>query len=332
VNALAIIGAGSWGTALSIVLSPRFDRIHLWAHEADLVSRMQARRENDVFLPGLELPANVTPTGDLAIALEGADIVLGVMPSRYARAVYTRMAPFVGPRMQFVTATKGLEHDTLLPMSEVARQVIGARFQPRVAALSGPTFAREVARGEPAAVVIASEDRELAKAIQQALSGPTFRLYTSPDPVGVEIGAALKNIIAIGAGICQGMSLGNNTLAALITRGLAEITRLAVAMGGQPRTLAGLAGLGDLVLTCTGELSRNRGVGIELAKGRKLPDIVGSMTMVAEGVETVPAAVDLARKFRVSMPITEQMDSILRGGRAPRDAIRELMERTLKDE
>lgn len=331
-SVLTIIGAGSWGTGLAIVLAPRFDRIRLWAHEADLVSRMQSCRENNVFLPGLELPAKVTATDDLATALDGADIVLGVMPSRYARAVYTRMAPFVEERMQFVTATKGLEHDTLLRMSEVARQVIGGRFQPQVAALSGPTFAREVASGEPAAVVIASEDRELAKAIQQAFSGPTFRLYTSPDPVGVEIAAALKNIIAIGAGICQGLGLGNNTLAALITRGLAEITRLAVAMGGQPRTLAGLAGLGDLVLTCTGELSRNRGVGIELAKGRMLPDIVGSMTMVAEGVETVPAAVDLARKFRVNMPITEQMDSILRSGRSPRDAIRELMERTLKDE
>ena len=285
-----------------------------------------------MFLPGFELPSGVHPTDDLAVALQGADIALGVMPSKYARAVYTRMAPHVGERTQFVTATKGLEHGTLLLMSEVARQAIGGRFEPRVAVLSGPTFAREVARGEPAAVVIASEHPDLAKAIQRTFSGPTFRLYTSPDPLGVEIGAALKNIIAIGAGICQGMGLGNNTMAALITRGLAEITRLAVAMGGQPRTLAGLAGLGDLVLTCTGELSRNRGVGIELARGRKLADIVTSMTMVAEGVETVPAAVDLARKFRVNMPITEQMDSILRGGRSPQDAIRELMERTLKDE
>lgn len=331
-SALAIIGAGSWGTALAIVLAPRFDRILLWAHEEELVSRMQSHRENELFLPGFELPGNVTPTHDLATALDGADLVLGVMPSKYARQVYTSMTPFIEERMQFVTATKGLEHGTLLQMSEVAREAIGARFQPRIAALSGPTFAREVARGEPAAVVIASEDRDVAQTIQRAFSGPTFRLYTSPDPVGVEIGAALKNIIAIGAGICQGMGLGSNSMAALITRGLAEITRLAVAMGGQPRTLAGLAGLGDLVLTCTGELSRNRGVGIELAKGRRLPEIVGSMTMVAEGVETVPAAVDLARKFRVNMPITEQMDSILRGGRSPRDAIRELMERALKDE
>lgn len=329
---LAIAGAGSWGTALAIVLSPRFERIRLWVHEPELAAHMQSARENNVFLPGFELPPNIEPTDDLATTLVGAGTVLGVMPSKFARAVYTRMLPFLDHRMRLVTATKGLEHDTLLRMSEVLREVAAPKFEPRIAALSGPTFARDVARGEPAAVVIASEDRELATAIQREFSGPTFRLYTNQDPVGVEIGAALKNVIAIGAGICQGMGLGNNSIAALITRGLAEITRLAVAMGGQPKTLAGLAGLGDLVLTCTGELSRNRGVGMELAKGRKLPDIVSSMTMVAEGVETIPAAVDLARKFHVNMPITEQMHSILRGGRSPRDAVRELMERTLKDE
>ena len=331
-STLAVIGAGSWGTALSIVLAPRFASIRLWAHEAALAERMQSSRENDAFLPGFKLPANMGATHDLATALDSADVVLGVMPSRHARTVYAQMCPFVGEHMQFVTATKGLEHGTLLRMSEVLTESIGVRFPPRVAVLSGPTFAREVARGEPAAVVIASHDRELAAAIQRAFSGPTFRLYTNADPLGVEIAAALKNIIAIGAGICQGMGLGNNSIAALITRGLAEITRLAVAMGGQPKTLAGLAGLGDLVLTCTGELSRNRGVGMELAKGRSLPEIVSSMTMVAEGVETTPTAVGLARKFCVNMPITEQMDSILRGGRAPRDAIRELMERALKDE
>lgn len=331
-NTLAIIGAGSWGTALSVVLSARFDRIRLWSHEEDLAASMQSTRENGVFLPGLQLPSNVDPTHDLAAALDGASIVLGVMPSKFARVVYARMLPSLHQGMRFVTATKGLEHDTLLRMSEVLSEVAAPKFSPRVAALSGPTFAREVARGEPAAVVVASDDRDLATSIQREFSGPTFRLYTSADPVGVEIGAALKNIIAIGAGICQGLGLGSNSAAALITRGLAEITRLAVAMGGKPKTLAGLAGLGDLVLTCTGELSRNRGVGLELAKGRKLPEIVASMTMVAEGVETVPAAVDLARKFHVNMPITEQMDSILRGGRSPRDAIRELMERALKDE
>jgi glycerol-3-phosphate dehydrogenase (NAD(P)+) len=329
---LAIIGAGSWGTALAIVLSPRFERIRLWAHEADLVERMFSTRLNDIFLPGFPLPLNVEPTADLAFALADAEIVIGVMPSRFARSLYREMLPYLVPGMRFISATKGLEQGTLLRMSEVARQAIGEKFEARIAVLSGPTFAREVARGEPTAVVIASPDRELAASLQRELSGPTFRLYANDDPVGVELGAALKNIVAIGAGICDGLGLGSNAIAALITRGLAEITRLAVALGGQPRTLAGLAGLGDLVLTCNGALSRNRMVGIELAKGRKLADIVNSMTMIAEGVETTAAACDLARKCQVDMPITEQMDAILRGRTSPRDAIRELMERTLKTE
>ncbi|HXA64777.1 MAG TPA: NAD(P)H-dependent glycerol-3-phosphate dehydrogenase [Bryobacteraceae bacterium] len=326
------MGAGGWGTALSIVLASRFERIRLWAYETDLVSRLAATRVNDVFLSGFHLPPNVQPTSDLAFALDGAEIVLGVMPSRFARVLYTAMLPHLNSGMRFVSATKGLENGTLLRMSEVAHQVISVQFQPRIAVLSGPTFAKEVARGEPTAVVISSEDQALAASIQREFSGPTFRLYTNDDPAGVEIGAALKNTIAIGAGICQGLGLGNNSIAALITRGLAEITRLAVAIGGQPRTLSGLAGLGDLVLTCTGELSRNRSVGIQLAKGQKLAEIVSAMTMIAEGIETTSAAVDLARKFNVDMPITEQMGSILRDGRAPRDAIRELMDRTLKNE
>jgi glycerol-3-phosphate dehydrogenase (NAD(P)+) len=274
----------------------------------------------------------VEPVSDLKLALENAAIVVGVMPSRFARTVYSSMLPYLDARMRFVSATKGLENGTLLRMSEVALGAIGKNFEPRIAVLSGPTFAREVARGEPTALVISSKDRELAVSIQREFSGPTFRLYANDDPAGVEIAAALKNTIAIGAGICQGLGLGNNSIAALITRGLAEITRLAVAMGGEPRTLAGLAGLGDLVLTCTGDLSRNRSVGIELAKGRKLAEIVGSMKMIAEGVETTFAAVDLARKYSIDLPITAQMDSILRGGRPPREAIRELMERTLKTE
>ena len=327
-SSIAIIGAGSWGTALAIVLAPRFERIRLWAHETDLVERMAASRINDVFLPDFRLPDNVDPVSDLKLALQDAGIVIGVMPSRFARVVYSAMLPHVDVGMRFVSATKGLENGTLLRMSEVAREVSGRNF----AVLSGPTFAREVARGEPTAVVISSDDQELAVSIQREFSGPSFRLYTNDDPAGVEIGAALKNTIAIGAGVCQGLGLGNNSIAALITRGLAEITRLAVAMGGQPRTLAGLAGLGDLVLTCTGELSRNRSVGIELAKGRKLAEIVSSMKMIAEGVETTSAAVDPARKFNVDLPITQQMDSILRGGRSPREAIRDLMERTLKNE
>lgn len=331
-RSIAIIGAGSWGTALAIVLAPRFERVRLWAVEKDLVERMAVTRVNDVFLPGFRLPGNVAPVSSLEAALDNAEIVLGVMPSRFARSLYSAMRPHVNPAMRFVTATKGLENGTLMRMSEVARQAISESFVPRIAILSGPTFAKEVARGEPTAVVISSEDQELATSIQREFSGPSFRLYANDDPAGVEIGAALKNIIAIGAGICQGLGLGNNSIAALITRGLAEITRLAVAMGGEHRTLSGLAGLGDLVLTCTGELSRNRSVGIRLAKGQKLTEIVSSMTMIAEGVETTSAAVELARKFHVDMPITGQMDSILRGDRSPQEAIRELMERTLKNE
>lgn len=328
----AIIGAGSWGTALAIVLASRFERIRLWAHESDLVERMQTMRVNDVFLAGFFLPPQVEPTTDLASALVDAGVVIGVMPSRFARSLYERMLPHLEPSMRFVSATKGLEQATLLRMSEVAREVIRSKFEPRIAVLSGPTFAREVARGEPAAVVIASTDRELAVSIQREFSGPTFRLYVNDDPVGVELGAALKNVIAIAAGICDGLGLGNNTIAALITRGLAEITRLAIALGGQPRTLSGLAGLGDLVLTCNGDLSRNRSVGIELAKGRSLGEILSSMTMIAEGVETTAAACQLACKCNVDMPITTQMDAILRGQKPPRDAIRELMERELKSE
>jgi len=329
---LCIVGAGSWGTALAIVLAPRFERIRLWAHETDLVERMFSARVNDVFLAGFPLPLNVEPTADLEYALRDAAIVVGVMPSRFARLLYREMLPHLTPGMQFVSATKGLEQGTLLRMSEVARQVIGEKFEPRVAVLSGPTFAREVANAEPTAVVIASPDQELAQSIQREFSGPTFRLYANDDPVGVELGAALKNIIAIGAGICDGLGLGSNSIAALITRGLAEITRLAIALGGHPKTLSGLAGLGDLVLTCNGDLSRNRTVGIELAKGRKLADIVSSMTMIAEGVETTSAACDLARKYQVDMPITSQMDAILQGRTSPPDAIRELMERQLKAE
>lgn len=329
---LAIIGGGSWGTALAIVLGPRFEAIRLWFHEPDLAERVASTRENDVFLPGFHVPANVSAEHQLSRALNGAEIVLGVMPSHHARGLYEQMLPHLRPSMCFVSATKGIENGSLLRMTEVIEEVVGRAFPPRVAALSGPTFAREIANREPAAVVISSRDEALAREIQHAFYGPAFRLYTNSDPVGVELGAALKNVIAIGAGVCAGLQLGSNTMAALITRGLAEITRLAVACGGQPLTLAGLAGLGDLVLTCTGALSRNRHVGVELGKGRRLAEIVASTAMVAEGVYTTRAAYDLARKHAVEMPIAEQMYAILEQGKPPRDAIRELMERSLKPE
>lgn len=329
---LAIIGGGSWGTALSIALGPRFERIRLWVYEPDLAERLRRTRVNDVYLPGFEIPAHAEPVSDLARALDAAEIVLSVMPSHLVRGLFGRMAPFLNQRTIFVSATKGLENETLLRMSQVIRQSLEPHFSPRIAVISGPTFAREVASFEPTALVVASEDADLAQCVQSAFSGPAFRLYTSTDPTGVEAGGSIKNVVAIGAGVLYGMGLGHNASAALITRGLAEMTRLAVAMGGKPSTLSGLAGLGDLVLTCTGELSRNRQVGIELARGRKLDEIVNSTKMVAEGIKTTNAAMDLARRYAVEMPITEQMFQMLHFGITPREAIRRLMERSLKGE
>jgi len=329
---LSILGGGSWGTALAIVLGPRFERLRLWVFEPDLARRMIASRENDVYLPGLRVPDNVDIVSDLHSVIDGAGILLGVVPSQHARSLYERVLAAADSEMIFVSATKGLESGTLLRMSQVLSEVAQSKFEARIAVLSGPTFAREVASGEPTTVVVASTQADTAATVQTAFSGPSFRLYTNPDLVGVEIGGALKNVIAIAAGVVQGLGLGNNTQAALITRGLAEITRLAVAMGGQPATLAGLAGLGDLVLTCGGDLSRNRRVGIELARGRNLAEITASTPMIAEGVETCGAAVALGTKYGVDLPIICQMDAVLHRGKDPRAAIRDLMERSLKGE
>ena len=325
---LTIIGGGSWGTALAIILAPRFPRVRLWVYEADLAERMRATRENDVYLPGGRLPGHVEIVNQLPEALDGAEIVLSAIPSHLVRGLYQQMLPFLNESMVFVSATKGLENGTLLRMSEVIREVVSAR----VAVLSGPTFALEVARLEPTALVVASTDGTLAETVQAAFSGPTFRLYANQDTIGVEIGGAVKNVVAIGAGVVNGLGLGHNAMAALITRGLAEITRLAVAMGGSAQTLAGLAGLGDLVLTCTGDLSRNRMVGVELAHGRRLEEIVSSMKMVAEGIKTTNAVYDLAKRHSVEMPICEQMFQMLHFGISPREAIQRLMDRSLKGE
>ncbi|HYZ87286.1 MAG TPA: NAD(P)H-dependent glycerol-3-phosphate dehydrogenase [Bryobacteraceae bacterium] len=329
---LAIIGGGSWGTALAIVLAPRFRSVTLWIHEPTLCAKVALTRENSSYLPGFQLPGNVQPTTSLPDALHQSGIVLTVVPSQYLRSVLDEMLPHLDPGAICVSATKGLELSSLLRMSQVLTGVIERRFPARVAVLSGPTFAREVAAGDPTAVVVASQDLRIAEQIQTAFSGPTFRLYTNPDVVGVELGAALKNVIAIGAGIAQGLGLGSNAVAALVTRGLVEITRLACTMGGQERTLAGLAGLGDLVLTCTGDLSRNRRVGILLGQGQTLQGILDQMNMVAEGVQTTTAAVDLSRKLGVEMPIVSQMFEVLHNAKPPRDGIRDLMERQLKPE
>jgi glycerol-3-phosphate dehydrogenase (NAD(P)+) len=331
-NRLAIIGGGSWGTALALVLAPRFDSIRLWVYEPDLACEIQRTRENPLYLPGFRLPSNVEALPDFAPVLEDAAVVLSVVPSHVVRVVFRGMLPYLRPEMVFVSATKGLENGTLDRMTDVIEEVTHELFTPRMVVLSGPSFAREVAVGKPAALVAASADEEASRLIREQFSGPTLRVYSGTDPVGVEIGGAVKNVVAIGAGLCSGLDLGHNALAALITRGLAEITRLAVAMGGRPATLSGLAGLGDLILTCTGDLSRNRTVGLELAEGKGIGEIVASRRMVAEGVKTTAAAVELAARYSVEMPIAQQMHAMLNLGRSPADAIRELMERSLKME
>jgi glycerol-3-phosphate dehydrogenase (NAD(P)+) len=333
---IAIIGAGAWGTSLSIVLGRKSThRIRLWAHEKEVRDSILSRRVNENFLPGHSIPDCVSITGSFEDALQNAEIVVSVMPSQHCRSVFQQMRPFVKPGMLFVSATKGLEEGTLLRMTEVISQVLGSDggFTLSAGALSGPTFAKEVARGDPTAITIASSDKSLGETIQREFSDPRFRVYTNNDVTGVELGGALKNIVAIAAGICDGLGLGHNSIAALITRGLAEITRLVIACGGRQDTMAGLAGLGDLVLTCTGGLSRNRSVGVELGRGRNLAEIIASMHgMVAEGVFTTHAAVELARTRGIEMPITAQIDAILHHGKSPRDAIHDLMTRSAKSE
>ncbi len=335
---IAILGAGSWGTALAIVFS-RSERKHdisLWVHDTALATSLRRTRENDAYLPHHSLPVNVSVTNSLKEAVSGATIVVGAMPSAHAREVYTEALPRFSHEVIYVSATKGLEPVTHLRMSTVLTQVLqqttSPKFFPRIAVLSGPSFAAEAARGEPTAVVLASRDVTVATSLQEEFAAPSFRLYTNDDILGVELAGAMKNVMAIAAGACQGLGLGSNALAALITRGLAEMTRLAVALGARPETLSGLAGLGDLVLTCTGSLSRNRYVGVELGKGRPLQEIRAGMRMVAEGVETAAPLLALAREHQIEMPITEQVDAILHSGKSPKEAIRNIMERPLKRE
>jgi glycerol-3-phosphate dehydrogenase (NAD(P)+) len=333
---IAIIGAGAWGTGIAIVLGRKgTHRVRLWAHEADVCESIMQKRLNEKFLPGRPIPDSVTASNDLSATLKGAQIVVSVMPSQHCRTLFERMRPLLPPQTLIVSATKGLEEGSLQRMTELIAEVLKREdgSSPAVGALSGPSFAQEVARGDPTAITIASQDAALLRTVQQEFSDSSFRVYTNSDVIGVELGGALKNTIAIAAGICDGLGLGHNSVAALITRGLAEMTRLVVACGGRAETMAGLAGLGDLVLTCTGGLSRNRSVGVELGRGRKLPDIIAGMHgMVAEGVFTTSAAVGLARARNVEMPITEQMHAILHQDKSPRDAIQELMSRTGKSE
>ncbi len=331
-DSIAVVGAGGWGTALSIAMARANKRVRLWVYEPELVEAILRDRRNPIYLPGIAIPESVHPSASIEETIEGAKIVISAVPSHVCRSVYEHMLPCAQPDMLFVTATKGIENGSLMRMSEVIENVISPKFSPKIAAISGPTFALEVARGEPTALVVASPDEELRLRLQQELSAPHFRLYTNPDIVGVEIGASVKNIIAIAAGVVSGLKLGHNATAALITRGLAEIMRLAEACGGEPNTLAGLAGLGDLVLTCTGHLSRNRQVGVALGEGRKRDEIISSMRMVAEGIKTSESTVALAEKLSVEMPIARAVYSVLYEGKDPQHAINELMVRELKEE
>ncbi len=327
---IAVLGAGAWGTALAISLARRGGHhIILWSHSALLAEQLNDLGENLPYLPGFTLPAGIDVTSDLPAAIFEADILLCVTPSQHLRGVIRDIAPLLTRDQIILTASKGLEETTNLRMS----QIIAAITPNRCAVLSGPSFAQEVAAGIPTAIVAAAAQPVLAQTVQREFSSPSLRIYTNDDVAGVELGGALKNVIALAAGVVHGLNLGHNSAAALITRGIAEITRLAIACGGHRQTLSGLAGLGDLVLTCNGSLSRNRSVGIELGRGRLLPDILSGMHgKVAEGIRSTRAALQLAARYAVEMPITEQVDAILHHGKPPRDAIRDLMSRPGKDE
>lgn len=326
---VAVLGAGSWGTALAVHLGRTGHDVRLWGRDRSLVDDTEARRANAVYLPDVTLPACVSVTHSLETALDGTDLVVVAIPSHGCRAVLRAAAPHVFNGAVLVSATKGLEGGTLLRMSEVIEQEVGAH---PVVVLSGPSFASEVAQQLPTAVLAASSNRAATELVQAEFRGPYFRLYGSDDVAGVEIGGALKNIIAIAAGVVEGLGLGHNALAALITRGLAEVTRLACAAGGHRETLSGLSGLGDLVLTCTGTLSRNRHVGSELARGRSLDEILASMKMIAEGVRTTGAALALGARYDVELPITTQMAEVLAGRTDVRTAIDALMLRRQRAE
>ncbi|MFZ1087289.1 MAG: NAD(P)H-dependent glycerol-3-phosphate dehydrogenase [Terracidiphilus sp.] len=331
---IIVLGSGAWGTAIALSLHRRGGhQLSLWAHSPEFAQEIVDAGENKLFLPGFPLPAEIAITGDNA-AVRDAEIVVSVVPSEFLRSTFARIRPHLHPGQIIVSATKGVEDHTFLRMTQViASSLAEAGLTLPIGAFSGPSFALEVAQGQPTALTVAFDDPAVAARIQTEFSGETLRLYTSTDLIGVELGGALKNVIAIAAGVAAGVGLGYNSAAGLITRGIAEITRLAVACGGRRETLAGLSGVGDLVLTCTGSLSRNRTVGQALGQGRKLPEILDSLGgKVAEGVFTTRAALGLARQHGIEMPIAEQMELILNEGKDPREAIKALMLRPGKEE
>ncbi len=329
---IGVIGAGSWGTTLADLLAKQGHSVMLWAYEKDLVDRMQKTHMNDLYLPSFTLDNNLSFTSNLEEAVSGREMLLLVSPSQVMRNILQEAEPHIGTDTLLVSAAKGVENSTLMIMSEVIEEVLPAEKRRRVAYISGPTFAREVAAEIPTVLTVASESEEVAILVQELFSCDYFRLYRQDDVIGVELGGALKNVLALAAGICDGLGYGYNTRAAVITRGLEEMTRIGLAKGAKRTTFSGLAGMGDLVLTCTGDLSRNRTVGLEIGRGRKLAEILKGMKMVAEGVKTTTSAYQLAQKLGVEVPIIEQMYLILNEDKDPRTAVRELMQRELKAE
>jgi glycerol-3-phosphate dehydrogenase (NAD(P)+) len=326
---ITVIGAGSWGTALAIHAQQCGHRVRLWVHSADTLRALQEEKVNNIYLPGFPLPDGIEITSDESCVID-SDYSLLVVPSMHFRTTFKRFQHHWKPRAVLISCIKGMEPETTKRISEIIQEMSGDQFQFSV--LSGPSFAKEVAQHHPTAVVIGAENREIGRQIQTDLRSPYFRLYYNPDVLGIEVGASIKNIIAIAAGVVSGLGYGYNTLSGLITRGLAELNRLAVQLGANPATLSGLAGLGDLILTCTGHLSRNRHVGIELGRGKNIEEIISQMRMVAEGVRTTQAIYQLAGKLNVAMPITEQVYKVIYDRHDPRAAILQLMSRELKEE
>jgi glycerol-3-phosphate dehydrogenase (NAD(P)+) len=329
---IGVIGGGSWGTALGKLLAEKGYPVSLWVHEATHCRELSERRENAAYLPGIALPYNLIPTSDLQEAVPGKTVLLCAVPSHVLRSVMTRVTPLIDGKPLVVSASKGIEDETSKTMVGVLEDLLPSTLRARVCALSGPSFAREVARGMPTAVTAAAAAETAAVECQTTFTTSFFRVYTSTDVVGVELGGAVKNVIAIAAGVSDGLGFGHNSRAALITRGIAEIARLGARMGADPRTLAGLAGVGDLVLTCTGDLSRNRNLGVRLGRGERLSDILADTKMVAEGVRNAKSVYHLACKLKVEMPITEQMYLMLHEGKSPRQVVVDLMSRDLKPE
>ncbi|MDY7037774.1 MAG: NAD(P)H-dependent glycerol-3-phosphate dehydrogenase [Thermodesulfobacteriota bacterium] len=329
---IGVIGAGSWGTTLANLLAGKGYRVDLWVREENVYNQIKEKRINQEFLPNMKLLPQLNPVRTFQEALEEKDLILFVVPSHVFREVLNNVKPHLKKGMSLMTATKGIENDTLMTMSQVTESILPAEYTVNFAYLAGPSFAKEVIRKYPTAVTIACRDMVHAEWLQRIFYTEYFRVYISQDLIGVELSGAIKNVIAIAAGTADGLNFGHNARAALITRGLAEITRLGVAMGANPLTFAGLSGMGDLVLTCTGDLSRNRTVGLKIGKGMKLDEIISGMNMVAEGVKTSISAYQLAEKMGVDMPITVQVHDILYRGKDPKEAVKEVMTRELKRE